>query len=376
MKSLYGLKQASRSWFERLTALLKECAYTQAPSDHSLFVKKAADSFTILIIYVDDIVLAGTSLSEFESLKNTLHQVFGIKDLGTLKFFLGLEAAHSSTGIHLCQRQYCLDLLTDTGFLGCKPVSTPMEPGSHLFHDDSGEFPDVPAYRRLVGRLRYLTTTRPDISFATQQLSQFLSHPTNAHFRAAQRVLKYLKGSPGKGLLFSHSSSLTLSGFSDADWAGCPDTRRSISGFCFFIGHSLISWKSKKQVTIARSSSEAEYRALAFASCELQWLTFLLRDLHVQCSKPAVLYCDNKSALHIAANPVFHERTKHLHIDCHVVRERLISGLLKLLPVPSSDQIADLFTKCLLPSVFQRFLSKLGLANIFQSSACGGVTNQ
>lgn len=147
-----------------------------------------------------------------------------------------------------------------------------MELGSHLYQDDGPLFEDVLCYRRLVGKLLYLTTTRPDITFAVQQLSQFLSKPTTRHFKAAHRVLHYLKGSPGQGLFFSRSSSLFLQGYSDSDWAGCPDSRRSVSGYCFFLGDSLITWRSKKQNTVARSSSEAEYRALASATCELQWL--------------------------------------------------------------------------------------------------------
>ena len=188
------------------------------------------------------------------------------------------------------------------------------------------------------------------------------------------RVLRYLKGSPGRGLFFPRDTSLQLFGFSDADWGGCPDTRRSISGFCFFLGSSLVSWKAKKQQTVSRSSSEAEYRALGSATCELQWLTFLLQDLHICCSKPAALYCDNQSALHIAANPVFHERTKHLDIDCHIVREKVNAGLMRLLPISSQNQCADIFTKALTFKSFANFLPKLGLVDIYHPPACGGVT--
>lgn len=316
LKSLYGLKQASRKWYERLSTLLLTMGFQQAHADHSLFTHITSTTYTALLIYVDDIVLVSDSTHEISKIKEALDNTFGIKDLGLLKFFLGLEVAHSSKGISLCQRQYCLNLLLDSGCLGSKPTSTPMEPGSHLHQDDGPLFHDVECYWRLVGRLLYLTTTRPDISFAVQQLFQFLSKPTTCHFKAAQRVLQYLKGSPGHGLFFSSTSSLSLQGYSDSDWAGCPDSRRSISGYCFFLGDSLISWQSKKQTTVARSSSEAEYRALASATCELQWLQFLLDDLRLTCTKQSVLYCDNKSALHIASNPVFHERTKHLEIDC------------------------------------------------------------
>lgn len=200
-----------------------------------------------------------------------------------------------------------------------------------------------------------------------------MSNPTDMHYKAALRVLKFLKASPGLGLFFPRNSSINIQGYSDADWAGCMGTRRSISGYCFYLGHSLISWKAKKQVTVSRSSSEAEYRALAYATCELQWLLYLLQDLKITCSKTPVLFCDNQSALHIAANPVFHERTKHLEIDCHVVREKLQAGVLKLLPIPTALQVADMFTKALQPRFFQGFVSKLGLVNIFPPPACGRV---
>jgi hypothetical protein len=375
VKSLYGLKQASRKWYEKLTSLLLAQGYMHANSDHSLFTKSTATTFTILLVYVDDIILAGNSISEFTNIKTILHASFKIKDLGQLKYFLGLEVAHSQKGISLCQRKYCLDLLADSGLNHSKPVSTPSDPSIKLHHDSSPAYTDISAYRRLVGRLLYLNTTRPDITFVTQQLSQFLTKPTQVHHNAAMRVLRYLKSSPGKGLFFPRDSALQLLGFSDADWAGCLDSRRSISGQCFFLGKSLISWRTKKQLTVSRSSSEAEYRALAAATCELQWLLYLLQDLHIQTTKLPVLYCDNQSALHIAANPVFHERTKHLEIDCHLVRDKLQAGVMKLLPVTSQAQIADFFTKALLPQPFSILLSKLNMVDIYHPSTCGGLTH-
>jgi len=173
-----------------------------------------------------------------------------------------------------------------------------------------------------------------------------------------------------KDICFSNNAANTNT---QHDWGGCKDIRRSISGHCFFLGQSLNSWRTKKQTIVSRSSSEAEYRAMAWATCELQWLLYLLRDLHIQCVKLPVLYCDNQSAMHIAVNPVFHERTKHLKIDCHIVREKLQAGLFKLLPVTSHDQLADFFTKSLFPQPFNFLLAKLGLLDIYQSPSCGGI---
>ncbi|XP_016707825.1 uncharacterized mitochondrial protein AtMg00810-like [Gossypium hirsutum] len=212
-------------------------------------------------IYVDDVILAGDHLDEITRVKAFLDSTFSIKDLGDLQYFLGLEVARSSAGISLYQRKYTLDLLSDFGFSDCKPVTTLMV--TKLPRDASEELlPDNTIFKKFIGRLLYLVSTRPDIAFAIQLLSQFLDQPTVAHLQAAHRVLRYLKGCLDFGLFFSASSSPILKAFSDSDWAGCPLTRRSVTGYCLFYGDSLVSWKAKKQNTVSRSSSEAEYRAL------------------------------------------------------------------------------------------------------------------
>ena len=279
---------------------------------------------------MDDVILTSNDLVEIDHIKQFLDNQFKIKDLGNLKFFLGLEVARSNYGISLCQRKYALELVDDTGLLSCKPATIPMDYTLKLSKSDGSLSADISSYRRLTGRLIYLTTIRPDISYSVNQLSQFLSSPTTTHHQAALWVLKYIKGTPSLGLFFPSNSDMKLKAYSDSDWAGCPDNQRSVIGFSVYLGNALISWKSKKQNTIPRSSYEAEYRALTATTCELQWLTFLLHDLNITTPDPALIYCDNNSTIHIARNPSFHECTKHIELDCHLVREKLQAGLIHL----------------------------------------------
>ncbi|RVW93803.1 Retrovirus-related Pol polyprotein from transposon TNT 1-94 [Vitis vinifera] len=235
-----------------------------------------------LVVYVDDIVITGSDQDGIQKLKQHLFTHFQTKDLGKLKYFLGIEIAQSSSDVVLSQRKYALDILEETGMLDCKPVDTPMDPNVKLVPGQGEPLGDPGRYRRLVGKLNYLTITRPDISF------------------------------PAKVYCTRNRGHTQVVGYTDADWAGSPTDRRSTSGYCVFIGGNLISWKSKKQDVVARSSAEAEYRAMALATCELIWLRHLLQELRFGKDEQMKLICDNQAALHIASNPVFHERTKHI----------------------------------------------------------------
>ncbi|KAF5460182.1 hypothetical protein F2P56_020069 [Juglans regia] len=269
-KSLYGLKQASRQWYSKFSNALIVFGFQQSKADYSLFTRLHNGSFTAFLVYVNDIIVASSSLDSIDDLQSFLNNHFHIKCLGDLRFFLDIEVARSSKGISICQRKYSLDILSNAGFLGTHPLKLPMDQNLKLRKDDSTVLSDPLPYRRLVGRLIYLTITRPDISYVIHVLSQFMTTPSSSHLHAAQQVLRYIKNVPGQGLLFPSNSALLLQGYTYSNWAFCPDSRRSITGFCIFLGTSLISWRSKKQSVVSRSSTEVEYRAMATTSCELQ----------------------------------------------------------------------------------------------------------
>lgn len=317
-----------------------------------------------LLVYADDLLIMSSSVEDINAVKESLHNAFTIKDIGPTKYFLGLQIARSEIGMYINQHKYATDLLTDAGLINYKPTSTPLPPHCKLSANDNSKLVNPEMYRRVVGRLLYLGFTRPDLTYATQTLSQFMHSPTMVHWNAALYVLRYLKGTLNHGLFYPADNDLQMTGYSDADWGSCTDTRRSVTGYCIYLGTSLVSWKTKKQPTVSRSSTKAEYRAMASTTCELQWISYLLNDLQVTMKLPITLFCDSKSVIQITENPVFHERTKHLDIDCHVVRDRFKAGFLTPTHVSSKDQLADLFTKSLIPTVFRYLCSKLGICKI------------
>ena len=361
---MYGLKQAPRCWFAKLTAALKGYGFHQSYSDYSLFTLHNNDDRLHVLVYVDDLIISGNDHKSIVQFKSYLSECFHMKDLGALKYFLGVEVARNPEGIFLCQRKYALDILSEAGLLGAKPAHVPLEQQHKLAMADGQLLDDPEQYRRLIGRLIYLCFTRPELSYCVHILSQFMQQPKAAHWDAALKVVRYLKGNPGQGIFLRSDCDLQLYGWCDSDWAGCPLTRRSLTGWFISLGDSPISWKTKKQHTVSRSSAEAEYRSMAMTTCELKWLKAILSSLGVDHVQPMQLCSDSQAALHIARNPVFHERTKHIEVDCHFVRDELVNGTICTVFVRTHEQLADIFTKALGRSQFEYLLRKLGIRDL------------
>ena len=361
LKSLYGLKQAPRQWFAKLSSALKSNSFIQSKSDYSLFTKQETDKFTTILVYVDDLVIAGNHMEGITQAKEFLSSHFHMKDMGELRYFLGIEVDRMKGGIFLSQKKYVLDLLQEYGLQRCRTLRLPMDTHLKLTSDVGDTLPHPEEYHKLVGKLIYLTLTRPDIAYTVHVLSKFMHNPTSVHLQAGKRVLRYLAGAPGQGILLANHSQAKLSAYCDSDWAGCPSTRRSTTGFCILLGGSPISWKSKRQSVVARSTAEAEYRSIAMTVCEVMWLKHLLKDLGVKNMGSTPLHCDNQAALAIASNPVHHEKTKHVDIDCHFIRDTTTAGIITPAYIPSQHQLADVFTKVLPTKQHQSLLHKLGV---------------
>lgn len=359
-KALYGLKPAPRAWFNRFSSYLLNIGFFQSLADSSLFIYRCSSHTIYLLLYVDDIVVTGSDSHQLILFLDLLGREFDIKDLGGLSYFLGLEVTPVATGLHISQTKYAMDILKRSSMLECKPYSTPIATKLSLSLHDGDLLSDPSEYRRLVGCLQYLTLSRPDIAFAVNHVAQFMSTPRVPHLVAVKRILRYVKGTLDYGIrLRPHTGITSISAFSDADWAGCPDSRRSTTGYLIYLGSNLVSWCSKKQPTVSRSSAESEYRSLAHACSETAWLSYLLFELGQPLKFPTYLYCDNISATYMAVNPIFHARTRHIELDYHFIRERVALGSHKVQFVPSHDQIADLLTKGLLKSRHVLLSSKL-----------------
>ncbi|GKB51934.1 ribonuclease H-like domain-containing protein [Tanacetum coccineum] len=327
--------------------------------DYVCLLQRHGMNIAYLLLYVDDIVLTASSKTLLQWIIASLHQ-FSMTSLGSLNYFLGISVTRDSSGMFLSQRKYASKILERAGMVNCNPSRTPVDTESKL--RDAGDLVSSPTlYRSLAGSLQYLTFTRLDILYTVQQVCLYMHDPREPHFSALKRILRYVRGTLNYDLQLFSSSTTDLVAYSDTDWAGCPTTRRSTSGYCVFLGNNLLSWSSKRQPTLSRSSAEAEYRGVANAVAETCWLRNLLRELHTPLSSVTLVYCDNISVVYLSCNPVQHQRTKHIEIDIHFVRDLVAAGELRVLHVPSRYQYADIFTKGLPSALFEEFRSSLSV---------------
>ncbi|XP_019084225.1 PREDICTED: uncharacterized protein LOC109125894 [Camelina sativa] len=331
-RSLYGLKQAPRAWYTRFSTFATKFGFHQSLSDPSLFICPRGKDITYLLLYVYDIALIASSTALLNAVISTLHSAFSMTDLGPLHHFLGISIIRNDKGMFLHQQNCAADILHRANMTNCNPCLTPVDikPKLAEVNSDSPPVKDPTLYRSLAGALQYLTFTRPNISYAVQHVCLFMHDPREEHFNSLKRILRYIKGTITHGLQLHRSPPMAMVAYTNADWAGCPSTRRSTSGYCAFIGANLISWSAKRQHTVSRSSTEAEYRGVANAVAELSWLRNLFVEMRVSVPKTSLVFCDNVSAVYLASNPVQHQHTKHVEIDIHSVRERVALGYIKL----------------------------------------------
>ncbi|EKG09467.1 Integrase catalytic core [Macrophomina phaseolina MS6] len=361
-KALYGLKQAPRIWYQTLTNFLRGLGFEPINADLGIFVR----SNVYIAVYVDDLLIVGPSIAEIKKIKRSLRNRFQMTDLGPCSYYLGMSIQRDQQNriLHLSQEAYIDKIIHQFGMDDCKPVNTPIE--TSPLPENVPEYTCTTEqrieYQRIVGSLMYIMLgTRGDIAYAVSVASRYLVNPGPQHMKLARRVLRYLKGT--KTLRLTYKGSLhMLRGFTDADWAGCRDTRRSTAGYLFNIGSGAISWQSKRQSIVALSTCEAEFIGQTQATKEAIWLRRLLHELNVSQGKTATIICgDNQGAIALSSNPQYHSRTKHMEIQRKWQGEVQEVGTVKLKYVPTTEQIADGFTKPLARDRFEWFRRGLGI---------------
>ena len=374
-KAIYGLKQAPRVWFDKLSSYLIEFRFKCCTRDPSLFIYSDGKNMMLLLLYVDDMTLTGNNKSFLAEFVGQLGTRFRVKDMGPLSYFLGIKATTTSSGLFLNQEKYAMDLLQSAAMLDCSPMPTPLPIQLNRVPHQDELFSEPTYFRSLAGKLQYLTLTRPDLQFAVNYVCQKMHQPTISDFQLLKRILRYLKGTINMGLTLQSDIDSTLRAYCDSDWAGFNTTRRSTGGFSTFLGANIISWSAQKQDSVPRSSTEAEYRLLSDTAAELSWIDAVLAEMGLRHIRPAEVYCDNLSAVHLTANPVLHKRTKHFETHYHYARERVAKGSLVVKHIPATQQIADIFTKSLPIHSFKDLRFKLGVERPPTSSLRGDISD-
>ena len=360
LKSLYGLKQSGRNWHNHLRQFLFEKKFVQSDADPCIFIYKHSPDLVIMLVWVDDIVLVVNNNKAMGDIKKVLKKNFKMKDMGPLTFFLGIQFHQKENSLVMNQSHYLSEILKKFKMDNCKPRKTPCETNAHAY--DSDEPFDSRTYREAVGSLVYaMTCTRPDLSYVVTKLSQNLASPTQGNWLMVCHVFRYIKGTLEYGLSFRRHNSLNLQGFSDSDWASCPEKRRSTSGYCFTLSEEgpAVSWKSRKQSTVALSTCEAEYVALSATCQESTHIARLLKSITGISFEPVTIHGDNTGSIFLAQNPVNHNRSKHIDVKFHHIRQQLERKKVCIQYIPSGDNLADPFTKPLPAAKWRNFLSMM-----------------
>lgn len=340
-------------------------------TEHTLYRKKDEDGNSILIsLYVDDMIYTSGSQGLIDQFQAEMKRKFDKADLGLIRYFLGLEIHQSIGGIFISQTRYIEDLLRELNMKQCRYADTPMGINEKFLDEDEAELVDAKMYRSLIGKLLYVVHTRPDICYAVNFLSRFMSRPNVKHLCAAKRVVKYLAGTVKFGLFYPNRCEGCMEGFTDSDWGGSLSDRKSTSGMFFRLGSCAITWGSKKQDVVALSSTEAEYVAATTAACQMVWLRRILGDCGRCFDKALVLWYDNQSTIAVAKNPAFHGRTKHIDVRFHYIRSLIADGLIVLQYCNTGDQLADIFTKPLSVEKHKAMRVQLGVVEL---QSRGGV---
>ncbi|KAD7117504.1 hypothetical protein E3N88_04772 [Mikania micrantha] len=361
-KALYGLKQAPRAWYSKIDGYFVNHGFTRSTSEPTLYVKKVLNQGTMFVcLYVDDIVCTSSNKYLIKEFKVSMMKEFEMSDMGLLKYFLGLEVTQTKCGVFVCQTQYANNLLMKFRMKNAKAESTPMNTSEKLQSDDYAEKMDEVTYRSAVGGLIYLTHTRPDLAYSISVVARFMQRPSKIHMGVVRRILRYIAGTTQYGLWYDQGNELKLIGYTDSDWAGCVDDRKSFSANIFMLGNGAVSWSSRKQPSVALSSSEAEYIAATSAACQGIWLRRILDDLGLNQSEPTMVCCDNKSAINLSRNPIMHSRSKHIELKHHFIRDLVKQGIIALEFCCTEDQLADFLTKSVTREKFVYFRHHVGM---------------
>ena len=365
-KALYGLKQSPRAWYLKLDHKLHQLGFKRSIADNSIYTKITATGFVLLALYVDDFLLSSNNITLLRAIKSQLQQSFKMKDLGEAHYILGMQIARNRAekSIHLHQHQYITMVLERTGMADCKPVSTPTDPNTKLEPTAATEATTSEPFTQAVGSIMYaMVATRPDLAFAVGAVCAHMHNPSDAHWIAVKRILRYLKATAHLGLKFqaNNNNNIEIRGYCDSDYAGDSTTSKSTTGYVFTCANAAITWKSQKQTRVALSTTEAEYTAAAEAIKEAIWLRQLQQDLLIPVTAPITLYCDNQGALALSKKPVNHSRTKHVTTRYHFVREAVDTNEINLQYLQTNNMLADILTKGLERIKHERFTSGMGL---------------